>query len=83
MKILLILLVTLGCYSFDGMEVEQLMFSSNQEVELDKLIKKETDSNDLKLLKELKRIYLTKDFWEFNDYIKTIMSIKEKEIPKI
>ena len=73
MKYLLIFFLSLNLFAFDGIEIEQLLFCQDRMVELNKVIEREKNPRDLKVLREIKVLLEKDDIVRFEEYIKEVL----------
>jgi hypothetical protein len=73
MKYILFVLLSLNLFAFDGIEIEQLLFSDNKMIELNGLIEREKNPKDLNILREIKSFLLVGDMFGMERYIRDIL----------
>jgi hypothetical protein len=73
MKYILFVLLSLNLFAFDGVEIEQLLFSDNKMIELNGLIEREKNPKDLNILREIKSFLLVGDMFGMERYIRDIL----------
>jgi hypothetical protein len=73
MKYILFVFLSVNLFAFDGMEIEQLLFCQDKMTELNKVIEREKNPRDLKILKDIKALLAKDDMVGFEQYIKDVL----------
>lgn len=78
-KVILLLILSSNLYSFDNVEIEQILYVKDKISEVNRLIQNEKIPSEIKILGEIKKLIIKNDYSDLTIYISEILKTRKGE----
>lgn len=76
-KVILLLILSSNLYSFDNVEIEQILYVKDKISEVNRLIQNEKIPSEIKILGEIKKLIIKNDYSDLTIYISEILKTRK------